>query len=65
MDVLDLIYNQFVLTANCFGCQPTISELFQHLIPQMLTLAAGTIHTELSEYACGERATVMFSLDQY
>jgi hypothetical protein len=51
MEVLDVIYHQFVFTANSLGCQPTISQYFQPLALQTLALAAAAIHYALSGYA--------------
>jgi hypothetical protein len=65
MEVLDLIYHQFFLTANSVGRQPTTSQYFQPLAPQTLVLAAAAIHCTLSKYASGKKATVMFSQDEY
>jgi len=65
MDVLDLIYHQFVFTANSLGRQPTTSQYVQPLVPQTLVLVAAAIHCVLSEYAPGKTATVMFSQDEY
>jgi len=65
MDILDLIYHQFFLTANSLGRQPMTSQYFQPPAPQTLALAAVAIHCALSEYASGKKATVMFSQDEY
>jgi len=65
MEVLDLIYHQFVFTANSLGWQPTTSLCFQPLTPQTLALLAATIHCALSEYATGKKVAVMFSQDEY
>jgi len=65
MDVLDPIYNQLFFTTNSLGCQPTTSQYFQSLTPQTLALAAAGIHSALSEFASGKKATVMFSQDEY
>jgi hypothetical protein len=65
MEVLDFIYHQFFFTANSLGHQPTTSQYFQPLTLQTLALAAAAIHCELSEYASGQKATVMFSQDKY
>jgi len=60
MDVLDLIYHQFLLTANTLGRQLTTSQFIQPLSPQTLAHVAAAIHCELSEYATGKKVTVMF-----
>jgi len=65
MEVLDLIYHQFFFTANILGRQPTTSQYFQPHAPQTLALVAAAIHCALSEYATGNKATVMFSQDEY
>jgi hypothetical protein len=65
IEVLDLIYHQFFFTAKCLGHQPTILQYFQPLVPQTLELAATAIHSAMSEYASGKKATVMFSEDEY
>ena len=65
MEVLDLIYHQFFFTANSFGRQPTTSQFFQPLAPQMLALVAAGIHSALSEYGTGKKVAVMFSEDEY
>jgi hypothetical protein len=65
MEVLDLIYQQFFITTNSFGQQPTTSQFFQPLTPQTLALVAAAIHCKLSEYATGKKVTVMFSQDGY
>jgi len=65
MEVLDLIYHQFFFTTNSLGPQPTTSKYFQPLAPQTSALVAVAIHCVLSEYAGGEKATVMFSQDEY
>jgi len=65
MEVLDQIYHQFFLSANSLGRQPTTSQYFQPLTPRTSALAAARIHCALSEYASGEKATVMFSEDEY
>jgi len=60
MEVRNLIYHQFFSTANSSGHQPTTPQYFQPLTLQTLV-----IHWVLSEYASGEKATVMFSQDSY
>ena len=40
IEVLDLIYHRFFLTANSLGGKPTTSELFQPLTPQILAVVA-------------------------
>jgi len=65
MEVLHLIYHQFVFTANSLGRQPTTSQYFQPLVPQTLALVAAAIHCVLSEYDTGKKATVMLSQDEY
>jgi len=65
MEVLDLIYHQFFLTANNLGRQLTTSPIFQPLSPQTLALVAAAIHCALSEYATGKKITVMSSQDEY
>jgi len=65
MEVLDLIYHQFVFITNGLGWQPTTSPIFQPLTPQMLALVAAAIHCALSEYATGKKVTVIFSQDEY
>ena len=64
MDVLDLIYHQFFLTANSLGRHPTTSQYFQPLAPQTIAQAAAAFHCALSEYASGKMAMVMFSQDE-
>ena len=39
MEVLDLIYHQYLFTANSLGCQPTASQYLQRLTPQTIALA--------------------------
>jgi len=63
--VVNLIYYQYFFTANSFGRQPTTSQFFQPLAPQLLALVAAAIHCALSEYATGKKVTVMFSQDEY
>jgi len=65
MEVRDLIYHQFLFTANSLVRQPTTSQSFQPLAPQTLALVATAIHCVLSEYASGQKATVMVSQDEY
>jgi len=65
MEVLDLIYPQFFFTADSLGRQPTTLQYFQPLALQTLVLAATAIHCMLSEYACGKKAMVMISQDEY
>jgi len=65
IEVLDLIYHQFLFTANSLGRQPTTSQIFQSLTPHTLALVATAIHCALSEYATGKKVTVMFSQDGY
>ena len=65
MEVLDLIYHQFLFTANRLRCQPTTSQYFQPLVPQTLVLVAADILYAQSEYASRKKATVMFSQDEY
>jgi len=65
MEVLDLIYHRFFFTANSLGQQPTTSQFFQPLTPQILALVAAAIHCALSEYATGKKVTVMISQDEY
>jgi len=65
IDVLDFINHQFLFTTNSLGRQPTTSQYFQPLAPQTLALAASAIHCVLSEYACGKKATVKFSQNEY
>jgi len=65
MEVLDPIYHQFFFTTNSLGHQPTLSQYFQPLAPQTLALVAEAIRCALTEYACGQKATVMFSQDEY
>jgi hypothetical protein len=48
MEVLDLIYHQFFFTTNILGLQPTTSQFFQPLTPQILALVAAAIHCALS-----------------
>jgi len=64
-EILDLIYHQFFFTANSLGRQPSTSQYFQPLAPQILALAAAAIHCALSEYARGMNATVMFTPDEF
>jgi hypothetical protein len=47
------------------GRKPTTCQYFQPLTLQTVTLAAAAINCALSEYACGKKATVMFSQDEY
>jgi hypothetical protein len=65
MEVLDLIYHQFVFMANSLGHQPTTSQYFQPLASQTLALVAVAIHCALSEYATAKKATDMLSQDEY
>jgi len=65
MEVLDLIYHQFFISANSLGQQPTTLQFFQPLTLQTLALVAAAIHCALSEYATGKKGTVMFSQDVY
>jgi hypothetical protein len=65
MEVHDLIYHQYFFTVNSWGCQLTLSQHFQPLAPQTVALAAAVIHSVLSEYTCGKKATVIFSQDEY
>jgi len=44
MEVRDLIYHQFLFTANSLVRQPTTSQSFQPLAPQTLALVAAAIH---------------------
>jgi len=65
MEVLDLIYHQFFFTANSLGRQPTTSQCFQPLTLQTLALVAADSHSALSEYATGQKVTIMFSQVEY
>jgi len=65
MEVLDLIYQQFFLSANSLGHQPTTSQYFQPLASQTLALAAAAIHCALSDYASAKTAKVLFFQDNY
>jgi len=65
MAVLDLIYHQFLFTANSLGRQLTTSQFIQPLTPQTLALVVTAIHCALSEYATGKKVTAMFSQDEY
>ena len=65
MEVLDLMYHQLFFTAHSLGQQPTTSQFFQPLTPQIIALAAAAIHCALSEYATGKKVTVRFSQDKY
>jgi hypothetical protein len=65
MELLDLVYCQFFITANRLGRQPTRSQYFQPLTPETLALVAAAIHCTLSEYATGKQATVIFSQHEY
>jgi len=65
MEVLDLIYHQFFITANSLGQQLTTSLFFQPHALQPLALVAAAIHCVLSEYTTGKRVTVLFSQDEY
>jgi len=65
MAVLDSIYHQVFFTANSLGRQPATSQCFQLLTPQTLALATAAIHCALSDYACGTKATVKFSQEEY
>jgi len=65
MEVLDLIYHQFLFITNSLGHRPTTSQYFQPVVPQTSALAASAVHCALSEYASGMKATVMFSQDEY
>jgi len=65
MEVLDLIYHQFFFTSNSSGCQSTTSQYVQPLAPQTLALAAAATHCVLSEYASRNKATALFSRDEY
>jgi len=65
MDVLDLICHQFVFTTNSLGRQLTTLLFFQPLTLQMLALVAVALHCALSEYATGNKVTVIFSQEEY
>ena len=65
MEVLDLIYHQFLLIANSLGHLPTTSQYFQPVAPQTVAQAAAAIHCALSEYSTGKKAIGMFSQDEY
>jgi hypothetical protein len=65
MEVLDLIYPQYFFTANSLGRQQRTSQYLQPLALQTLALVATAIHCALSEYASGQKATVMFSEDEF
>jgi len=65
MEVLHLIYHQSFFTANSMGWEPMISQYVHHLSSQRLALGAAAMHCVLSEYGCGNKATVMFSQDGY
>jgi len=54
-----------IFTANNMGRQPMTSQHFRPLTLQTSLLAAAAIHCALSEYACGKKATVMLSQDEY
>jgi hypothetical protein len=65
MEVFDLIYHQFLFTANCLGCQSTTSQFFHPLTRQILPLVATAIHCALFEYATGKKVIAKFSEDEY
>jgi hypothetical protein len=61
----DGIYNQFSITTNSLGRQPTTSLFFQPPTPQTLAHVAAAIHCTLSKYATAKKVTVRFCQDQY
>jgi len=65
MEALDLIYHQFFFTTNSLGQQPTTSQFFQPLTLQMSVLVGAAIYCILSDYATGQKVTVIFSEDEY
>jgi len=65
MGVLDLIYHHFFFTAICLGYEPTTSQHFQLLTPQIIALAETTIPCTLSEYPSRKTTIIMFSQDEY
>lgn len=65
MEVLDVIYDQFLFTANNLGCQPTTSPYVQLLAPQTLAREAAAIQCGLCDFTSAKKAMVMFSQDEY
>jgi len=65
MEVLDVIYHQFFITANSLGRQLTTSQFFQLLTLLTLAYVAAAIHCALPQYSTGKKVTVMFSQDEY
>jgi len=65
IEVLDPTYHQFFFTTNSLGCQPTSFQYFQSLAVQTLSLAASATHCACSDCSSGQKASVMFSQDEY
>jgi hypothetical protein len=65
MQVIDLIWHKFIFTANTLEHQQTTSQHFQPPTPLALALVATALYCVLSEYPTGQKATVMFSQDNY
>ena len=63
--MLDLLYNQFVFTANTLGRHATTSQFFQPLTLQTSALVAAAIYCVFSKYATRNEITVMLSQDEY
>lgn len=65
MEVLDLIYHQFLFNTNSLRRQPTISQCIQHLTLQTLARMAAAIGCTLLDYGSGKMVTIMISQDEY
>jgi hypothetical protein len=65
MEMLDLIHYRFFFTGNSLECQPTTSLFILPLTQLMLALVAAAIHCALSDFATGNKVTVMLSQDEY
>jgi len=65
MEVLGLIYYQFIFTAGSMECQLTATMFFQPLALQPLVPVATAIHYALPAYASGQQAMVIISQDEY
>jgi hypothetical protein len=65
IEVLELIYPQFLYSANSLRCQPTSSQYLQPLATQTSSPAATAIYCALAKYTSGKEAMVMFSQDEY
>jgi len=65
MDVLEIIYHQFIFTARSLGRQPMTCRISQPPAVQTLVLGTAATHCALSEDASEKTIAVMFCQDEY